>query len=189
MSISDEAFQEAADELGVEVAAIKAVDEVESRGSGFLESGEPKILFEAHIFSRLTDNQFDRSHPNISSPHWNRNLYKGGQAEHDRLQKAVELDRKAALKSASWGRYQILGLNWDICRHENLQSFINAMYESEKAHLEAFVGFIKSENLNEFLRNENWNSFAAEYNGPGYKRNQYAQKMKEAFEKYQQFQA
>jgi len=184
MALTQEDFEEAASKLDVEVAKIRAVDEIESAGSGFLDSGEPKILFEAHWFSRFTDGEYDDTHPNISSPQWDRSLYKGGEAEHDRLQKAVELNRTAALKSASWGRYQILGLNWDKCGYDSLQDFINAMYRSEKAHLEAFVGFIKNEGLDEPLRNEDWHAFAREYNGPGYQRNRYAEKMKEAFEKF-----
>ena len=34
----------------VELAAIKAVNEIESTGKGFLLSGKPKILFEGHVF-------------------------------------------------------------------------------------------------------------------------------------------
>ena len=185
MSISNEAFRKAANELDIEVAKIKAVSAVESRHSGFLNSGEPKILFEAHWFSSLTDGIYDNTHPNISSPQWDRSLYEGGQEEHERLQKAVELDRQAALKSASWGKFQILGINWDKCSYKSLQNFINAMYESEEAHLEAFVGFIKNEGLAEPLRESDWHEFAREYNGPGYQRNEYAERMREKYEQYQ----
>lgn len=185
MSISDEAFQKAADELNIEVAKIKAVSAVESRHSGFLNSGEPKILFEAHWFSRFTDNRFDNSHPNISSPTWNRSLYEGGQEEHERLQKAVELDREAALKSASWGKFQIMGFHWPTCGYESLQDFINAMYESEEAHLEAFVGFIKNEGLAEPLCDNRWSDFARIYNGSSFRQNNYAKRMREKYEQYQ----
>ena len=185
MSISNEAFQKAANELDVETAAIKAVSAVESRHSGFLYSGEPKILFEAHWFSRFTDNRFDNSHPSISSPTWDRSLYEGGQEEHERLQKAAELDREAALKSASWGKFQIMGFHWPTCGYENLQDFINAMYESEEAHLEAFVGFIKNENLAEPLRDNRWSDFARRYNGPSFRQNNYAKRMREKYEQYQ----
>lgn len=184
MSLSEEAFEEAACDLGVEPAKIRAVDEIESRGSGFLESGEPKILFEAHWFSRFTDGQYDDSHPNISSPRWDRSLYKGGQAEHERLQKAVNLNRSAALKSASWGRYQIMGFNWSECGFSSLQKFINAMYDDEKVHLGAFIGFMKSQDLVKPLKDEDWSTFARRYNGPGYKQNNYHVKLKEAFEKF-----
>ena len=36
--------------LALEVATIKAVNEVESRGRGFNADGNPKILFEGHVF-------------------------------------------------------------------------------------------------------------------------------------------
>lgn len=45
----------AAKRLGVDVPTVRAVAEVESNGVGFLPDGRPKILFERHIFSRLTE--------------------------------------------------------------------------------------------------------------------------------------
>lgn len=184
MSLSQEDFENAAEKLGVEPAKIRAVDEIESAGSGFLESGEPKILFEAHWFSKLTDGEYDESHSNISSPRWDRSLYEGGQKEHTRLQKAVDLDRKAALQSASWGRYQIMGFNYAECGYSKLQYFINDMYRNEREHLGAFVSFIQNEGLDEPLREGDWHTFARRYNGPGYERNDYARRMKQAYEQY-----
>ena len=173
MPLSNEDYQRAAQGPNLEPAKIKAVDQVESQGEGFLPSGEPKILFEAHWFSRLTDGKYDDSHPDISSPEWNPDLYEGGQGEHDRLQKAVEPNRNAALKSASWGRFQIMGLNWQKCGYKSLQAFINGMYESEREHLHAFISFLKSERLLGPLRNENWCAFARGYNGAQYQRQDY----------------
>ena len=43
-------YQKAAKELNCEVAAIRAVAEVESLKGGFLPDGRPKILFERHVF-------------------------------------------------------------------------------------------------------------------------------------------
>src|SRR5512145_2868604 len=48
--LSEKDLKDLADELGIELAAVKAVNEVESSGRGFLTSGKPKILFEGHIF-------------------------------------------------------------------------------------------------------------------------------------------
>ena len=42
----------AADRLGVPLASIYAVNEVESKGKGFLDNGKPVILFERHIMYR-----------------------------------------------------------------------------------------------------------------------------------------
>lgn len=183
--LSEADYKRAADTLGCEVAAIKAVDRVEAAGSGFLVNGQPKILFEAHIFGRLTGSEFNRSHPHLSSPTWDRKLYKGGAAEHARLEEAVALDRTAALMSTSFGRFQILGSNWRECGFPNLQAFVNAMYESEAAHLDAFVGFVKKRGLADELQRRDWAGFARGYNGPGYKKNRYDQKLEQAFGMYQ----
>jgi hypothetical protein len=50
--ITREAFLGSALLLGVEPEVVMAVAEVESSGDGFLPTGEPKILFEPHIFWR-----------------------------------------------------------------------------------------------------------------------------------------
>ena len=96
-------YKDAANLLGVNVAAIKAVAEVEAAGSGFLPDGRPKILFEAHIFSKFTNRVYNASHPDISSTSWNRSLYKGGTKEYERLEKAKKLNLEAAYKATSWG--------------------------------------------------------------------------------------
>src|SRR5262245_44394391 len=100
-------FEAAARKLYCEVAAIAAVYEVEAGGSGgFLRDKRPKILFESRWFHELTGGQFDATHPDLSTKKWVRN-YRGGAAEYDRLADAMRLDRSAALKSASWGMFQI----------------------------------------------------------------------------------
>ncbi len=58
-TLTDQDFQDAANMLGCNVAAIKAVSEVESRQKGFYDNGEPVILFERHIFSKYTNHMFD----------------------------------------------------------------------------------------------------------------------------------
>lgn len=177
-------FKWAAEQLNCDIAVIQAVAEVESRGNGFHEGGAPKILFEAHHFSRMTAGKYDDSHPHISSERWNRKLYKGGIAEHGRLQEAASLNREAALKSASWGRFQIMGFNWAACGYASLQDFINDMYAGEFGHLKAFVGFIKSLGLQDELRKCDWDRFARVYNGPGYAANQYDTRLQQAYLKY-----
>ena len=54
MHLTDEDFIRAADMLRVEVAALRAVAEIESNGRGFLPDLRPVVLYEAHIFGRLT---------------------------------------------------------------------------------------------------------------------------------------
>lgn len=170
-------FKKAAEFLGTDVATIMAVAEVESNGGGFFADGQPKILFEAHIFSRRTQGQYDKTNPNLSSPKWNKALYLGGIREHMRLAEAVKLDRTAALESASWGMFQIMGFNFARCGFANVQDFVNAMYQSEGAQLMAFCQFVKSSHLDDELQRGDLVAFAFGYNGPRQEENRYAEKL------------
>lgn len=195
-------FWAAATEANVTVADIKTVTEVESKGSGFDDNGLPFILFEGHIFSRLTNGVYDQAHPGISFPNWTRQWYAKGPTptarntkEHVRLQEAAALDREAALKSASWGLFQILGENHKSAGHGTVQSFVNAMYAGEGPQLNAFVNFIKNEKkkrlngerayLVDSLREHRWADFAYGYNGPAYAQNQYDKKLAQAHATYE----
>jgi hypothetical protein len=107
LGLSDEDYSKSATSLGVEIAAIKAVAEVETNGKAFDESSRPRILFERHYFHRLTFGKYSASHPDIS------NSLAGGYGlfavQYDKLERAFKLDPDAALRSASWGRFQIMG--------------------------------------------------------------------------------
>ena len=184
-TLTEADFQRAANTLGVDIAAIKAVASVEAAGSGFLADGRAKILFEAHIFSDKTGGAYDRSNPDISSPRWNSDLYKGGAAEYPRLEKAMELNETAALEAASWGKFQIMGFNHKAAGYDNVQDFVAAMGQSEGKHLDAFVNFIKAHpSMHQDLKEHDWAGFARQYNGPGYAANQYDVKMEQAYERF-----
>jgi len=182
--LSNADFQRAAAALNCEVACVQAVTDVESGGSGFFPTGRPKILFEAHYFSRLTQHRYDASNPQISSAKWNRALYAGGEKEYGRLQLAMALNRDAALRSASWGRFQIMGDNCKAAGFASVEDYVAAMYESEGKHLDAFVSFVKSSKLDGALREKRWADFAKGYNGPGYAENQYDKKLAAAYKKH-----
>lgn len=188
-------FAEAAKALGCTVAQIRAVWEVESGGGwfrdvradilaadgpgGFLDGPHlPKILFEAHIFDRETGGRFRASHPNISSRTWNRKLYVGGQGEWLRLYQAMQLDRRAALRSASVGGAQIMGFNHQLAGFDTVEAFWDAMKTSERPHLDAFVSFIRNRGLVSALRaisnrHADCIAFAKGYNGRGFAANEY----------------
>lgn len=184
-TLQDVDYTRVASLLGVSVPAIKAVADVESSGQGFLASGEPKILFEAHVFDRLTGGRYRRSHPQISSKSWNKALYgAGGANQHKRLQLAVSLDRDAGLQSASWGKFQIMGFNWRRTGRASLQAFISAQYISEAEHLKDFAGIVKSFGLVDELQRLDWSGFASGYNGPGYAANRYDTKMAAAYKRH-----
>ena len=175
--------------LNVEPCAVKAVVDVESSGAGFLPTGQVKILFEGHIFWKelqkrgISPKDFEAKYPNVLYPKWDKTKYKGGIREHDRLQMASEINREAALCSASYGLFQIMGFNFGMCGFQDITSFVEAHRKSEAEQLNAFCRFIKSAGLLPALTAKDWTTFARKYNGPGYAQNQYDTKLKAAYTK------
>lgn len=185
--LTEDNYVEVARQLNCEVAAVKAVTEVESRGSGFDPEGFPKTLFEGHWFHKLTNGKFSSTYPTVSYPKWTRTFYgKSWSAEKQRLTLASELDREAALMSASWGLFQIMGFNYKTCGFDSIQDFVNAMCHSEGAQLKAFANFVINNNLSRHLIKHNWAAFAERYNGPGYASNKYDTKLAEAYIKFKE---
>lgn len=161
---------------------IWAVLTVETRGFGFLEDRRPQILFERHIFSKRTGRSFDSQHPDIS----NRRSggYKGGAREYDRLEKAMGLDKKAALESASWGLAQVMGFNFQVAGFARVEQLVTAMVENEDAHLDALANFIMANSRCRLgIQRRDWASFAACYNGPNFRINDYDNRLAAAYEK------
>lgn len=174
-------FLRAAGLLNVDVATVKAIASVESRGSGFDSEGRPVILYEPHLFSRLTNRKYDEAFPFLSSKSWNRALYTQGGTSYEKLEIASALDRPAALKSCSWGIFQILGMNHKLCGFSSVDAMVQAMFKNEGEHLLAFVKFVQSRRLDHFLRNKDWAGFAHGYNGPMYRQNGYDEKIEAAY--------
>ena len=186
-------YKKASDSLSVEEAALKAVAYTESNVNGFITDSQgnkiPKILFERHImFRRLRDFTPIKSkdmavkYPDIVNE--KSGGYKGGLAEHARLQKAVQIDRTTALESASWGAFQIMGYHWKTLGYQSIQAFVNDMY-TEQGQLDAFVKFIKADKrLVKALKEKDWTTFARIFNGPAYKKNNYDVRMAQAYEKF-----
>jgi hypothetical protein len=182
-------IEAAAATLGVVVAAVMAVNEVESRGHGFLETGRPVVLYERHImYRRLADAGKDADdlaakYPELVNP--KRGGYRGGTQEWFRLGLARAIEAAIASESASWGQYQIMGYHWSALGYDSLDAFLVAMEESEARQLEAFVRFIEADPaLHKALKARKWGDFAKIYNGPAYKENCYDAKLAAAFARH-----
>jgi hypothetical protein len=187
--ITQKAFEDSAALLGVEQAVIKAVAEVESSGDGFLPTGHPKILFEPHVFwnqleGRGIDPKTITGASDILYPKWGIGKYGKTSAQPERLKRAIAINKNAALSSASWGRFQIMGYNWAASGFATLDAFIAAMHIDEDQHLFAFINFVKSKNLVDELQRRDWAGFAKIYNGSGYKANKYDEKLAAAYVKF-----
>lgn len=175
-------FCRAAKRLRCDVAAIKAVAFVESRGEGFYSDGCPVILFERHKFKSFTQGRYNSTHPHLSGSQGG--YGKAGQNQRNKFNQAFALNPTAAMKSCSWGKFQIMGFNYEDCGFASVGAFVDAMKESEGRQLDAFVEFVISNNLARHLRNLDWAAFARGYNGAGYKANRYDTKMASAYARF-----
>lgn len=190
--LTNEKIADIARENKIDPAALLAVKDVESNGGGFLSNGKPKILFEGHIFYRLLTpllnlarlNQLCKQYPNVVYPTWNRSKYFGGEREYLRLTTAININRAAALKSASWGMFQVMGMNYAQCGCKDIEEFVDKMKSSEEDQLMLTIRFLKNNSLLFYLNNHNWASFARSYNGPSYAANKYDTKLAQAYSKY-----
>lgn len=189
--LTEQDIRRAADTLKVELAAIKAVSEVESKGGGFLKEGEPKVLFERHWMNRRLKHygltlaaELGRSQrPDIVNS--KTGGYRGGSHEWTRLQTARKLSEDSALESASYGRYQIMGFHWRALGYRSVREYFEKMCMNEGRQLDAFVEFIRIDGrLHGALKAKDWTTFARIYNGPAFAKNKYDQKMAEAYQRH-----
>lgn len=176
----------AASEHNLETAALIAVFEVESGGSGYLPDGRVKILFERHILYRrlvardMNPRPLAAALPGLCGSTWNPRQYPyGSQASQwDRVQRVIEWGsqhdpehwesyKKAALEACSYGLFQIMGYHYDVCGFPDVYAFKHAMEESEQRQLAAMLSFIASNGLLRKLQKKDWRGFVRGYNGNG----------------------
>lgn len=189
-------YMQAAGAHELDPAALKAIAQVESSGSGFLEDGRPKILFEGHVFwaRLLQHDQAPRAilaaHPSASGVLYFRwsdrppDAYKRDQYE--RLEEARAIDptehTEASFESCSWGKFQVMGYHAVTLGYKTVGRFVSEMHKDEAAHLEAALRYIEHNGLMGSVRAKNWSEFARGYNGPGFRKNRYDERLAEAYE-------
>lgn len=178
-AITEAQIASLADRLQCTAKQIKAVAAVESSGSGFDRSGKPKILYERHMFHRLTDGKW--SVTSYSNPTWGG--YKEG--SWDKLAAACAKDPDAAFGACSWGKFQVLGLHWSKLGYASSYALAVSTVESEMAHYDLLARYIEAFGLKDELRAlstdpDDCRAFANAYNGPAYQRHDYHTKLAKA---------
>jgi hypothetical protein len=173
--------EKAAAFIGCEVAAMRAVMAVESRGSGFDAKNRPIILFEPHVFYRnLSGSDLQKAIMlGLAYPKWGQRPYP--KDSYPRLELARGVNNEMAFRAVSVGIGQILGENFRLAGHKSAAEMFVAACDSEGEHLMQMVRFIKWSGLDGHLRRKNWAAFARGYNGPGYERNNYDDKLAAAY--------
>lgn len=180
MAVPKDACLAAATALGCDVAVIQAVAEVESGG----RTNTKAFLFEPHWFSRLTGRRYDRSHPTVSYPRWDRRRYPRGQARLEQFRTACALDRDAAHQATSWGLFQIMGFHFAKCGYGSAEEMAQAFQASVENNVAGFCRFIQASGWADALQRHAWAEFARKYNGPAYAKNAYDTKLAAAWRRY-----
>lgn len=157
--------------LKINAQTLWAVLSVETSGCGFQSDRRPKLLFERHIFHRLTGGKWDAEDPDVSAP--TPGGYGDGAGQYLRLEGAMQLDADAALMSASWGLGQIMGENYKSAGFGSVQGLVNAFVSSEDEQLVGMANFIRYSGAAASLQARDWTTFARRYNGPAYASNHY----------------
>ena len=187
--LTDEDFQRAAETIGCDAAAVRAVVAIEAGGSGFFPSGKPKMLPERHYFWRLLkdqpDKQAEAEAAGLAYESWRPGNYPVGEnACYALLARMMDIDETAALQSCSWGIGQVMGVHWEASGYCSIQALVAAMCASEAAQLDLMISFIVREKLGPALVTHDWALFARKYNGPGYAANNYDDKLEAAYARF-----
>ena len=155
--------------FGIPIPSIKAIQLVESSGSGFdKKTGKIKIQFEPSWFKRLTRLFI-------------KNGVEGQEAEWLAFNKAFAKNPNKAMESTSWGCMQVMGLHWKRLGFESVGSMVDFAKKSEKNQLWLGLKFIKTDNrLFKALIAKDWKMVAYYYNGANYRINKYDIKLRNA---------
>lgn len=176
MALSFSSIQQVAESIGIDPCFIWAVASNESANKGFNADGTILVRFEKHVFirelkKRRVSQEVIEAARNLTGVRW------------ATLNKAIALHHEAALCSASFGMFQIMGFNHALCGFDDVFKFVQALQRGEEEQLQAFLAFIRHENLIPVMKQHNYAGFARRYNGRNYKQNNYDVKLQKAVER------
>ena len=182
--LSEEDFRIVAEELGVEIAAIKAVVVIEagSQMKGFWAPGVPVINFDRTMFQRMRSKAPDKS--GAKGEKVPPGLKGYALQEWTQLINARKQNAQGANMGTFWGMFQIGGFNYKMCGCKSVDEFVRLCSYSELEQLELFAAFIRNSGMLSDLKAKNWAAFARKYNGASYAKRGYHTKMANAYKKF-----
>ncbi len=178
-----------ASETGLEVAAVKAVIDIETGRShkAFWAVGKPIINFDRFVFKQMADKNkinlepYQESHALVFNKAVYSDYSQQQRVEQERLDCAMTIDTVTAIEGTFWGMFQIGGFNWKRCKTASPQQFVELMSRSALDQLELFGALLENSSMMRYLKNLDWEEFAFRYNGPGYKKHNYHGRLNAAY--------
>lgn len=182
-TLTDEDFKIVADQLGVEVAAIKAVVRIEAgeKLEGFWAPGVPVANYVQSLFNKYNSKTKGRKLKNAKVPS---GLSGYALKEWTSLTNARKINADAADMGTYWGMFQIGGFNYKLCGCQSVEEMVEKICESEFSQLEMFAVFIRNSGMLTSLQKKDWTTFARKYNGPSYAKRGYHTRMAKEYAKF-----
>jgi len=183
-TLTDEDYRIVAEELDVEIAAIKAVVRIEAGASleGFYAPGVPVVNFDRSMYRKARPTSNAKASASEQVPAGIKSSY--GRKEWSQLVAARKVNLEKANMGTFWGMFQIGGFNYKLCDCETVQEFVERMSYSEFEQLQLFANFIKNAGMLTDLRAKNWAAFARKYNGNSYRARGYHTRMAREYQKF-----
>lgn len=187
-AITKEEMEAIAADLGdTDTRRLKAVAAVESSGSGWFNSGLPKILWERHKFWQWVKNTSNRVVSWFANPtagDYTMDVNKNGVNDSwEKLSLAIGKEPLAALQSISMGKFQVLGCYYQECGYNHPIEMLYACSRSEYAQyclLRDYILKVANCQAAFMAISSNPNdcrAFAKTYNGAGYEKYDYHTKI------------
>lgn len=174
-------YRFAADKLEVKPSVIQAIAHIESLQRPFSAPHRPIIRIEPHWWRKLAYSPRARKEIDELKP-----LNPDDQAiRWEHFEWIYGVDPDAAVKSTSFGAFQIMGFNHELCGFKDPLGFLAAMKHGAGAQTLAFVRFVlASPQLHQAMRTMTFPQIASHYNGPQYEKNQYHIKLRQSVRKF-----
>ncbi len=180
-------IEKAAREFGIEPAALLAIAEIESAGQVFARiegRKEPLIRFEGHYFDRrLSGEKLEQARKaGLASPNAGEVANPRSQAARwQMIDRAAEIDRKAAYESTSWGLGQVMGSHWQWLGFADVDGLVAEARSGAAGQARLMARYIDKAGLTDALNRHDWEAVGHGYNGPGFRKNAYHVKLAEAY--------
>ena len=183
-TLTDADFQLVAEELNVEIAAIKAVVEIEAGVGlkGFWAPGIPVINFDRTMYVKYRNKVENKE--GAKGEKVPEGLKGYALKEWTDLINARKTNAMGANMGTFWGMFQIGGFNYKLCGCKDVNDFVRRVSLSELEQLQLFAVFIERSGMLDYLKKKDWRNFARRYNGPSYAKRGYHTRMAKAYKKY-----